>query len=103
MQVLPENFERGLCWLRDILFNSCFTRDRLKIVVRKLISSISQIRRQGNVIIKDLMKIMIFNSGMKVFILSFASICILIRFFCDRNEPRGIFGIESAKFPITIG
>ncbi|XP_065211610.1 uncharacterized protein C05D11.1-like [Planococcus citri] len=62
MVVLPEKFERGICWLRDILFNSRFTRDRLKIVVRKLISSISQIRRQGNVIIKDLLKIMIFDS-----------------------------------------
>lgn len=63
-QILPKNFERGIRWIRDLLFSSSFVRDRLKIVVRKLISSVSQIRRQGNVII-DMLKIMIFHSGAK--------------------------------------
>lgn len=48
-------------WIRELLYQSVFTVDRLKVVAQKLISSISQIRRQGRAIVKHLTKIMLFH------------------------------------------
>lgn len=49
--------------VRELLYQSVFTVDRLKVVAQKLISTISQVRREGPAIVKQLAKLMWFNPG----------------------------------------
>lgn len=58
-----ENFEKGLRWIRSLLYESVFTSDRLQVTIQKLTNSISQIRRQGSAMVKHLAKLMSFDAG----------------------------------------
>lgn len=58
-----ENFEKGMIWIRTLLYNSVFTHERLLVIAQKVLSSISQIRRQGSSMVKCLSKLMIFDDG----------------------------------------
>lgn len=61
--MIHKNFEKGINWIKELLYESVFTQDRLKVITQKLLSSISQLRRQPDIMIKQLHKLMLFNPG----------------------------------------
>ncbi|KAF5298438.1 hypothetical protein FQR65_LT01217 [Abscondita terminalis] len=56
LQVQPEKFERGVVWLRELLFQTQFTAERLKIIASKMINEVAQTKRSGGEMIWYLMK-----------------------------------------------
>ena len=58
-----ENFEKGITWIRSLLYDSVFTYERLLVTVQKVMNSISQVRRQAPSMTKCLSKLMQFDNG----------------------------------------
>lgn len=56
-------YAKGVQWIKDLLYNTKFTVDRLKIIAAKLINEIAQCKKSGHKITEDLMKGMIYNKG----------------------------------------
>ncbi|KAK6619201.1 hypothetical protein RUM44_003583 [Polyplax serrata] len=63
LQVEPRKYEDGIKWIRELLFNTVFTKERLKIIATKIINDVPQFKRKGSKIVYDLMKGMRFGEG----------------------------------------
>lgn len=48
MQVEVDKYERGVKWFHEILYKTVFTPERIKTVVTRLLSDISQYKRSGD-------------------------------------------------------
>ncbi|XP_076165963.1 uncharacterized protein C05D11.1 isoform X2 [Ptiloglossa arizonensis] len=51
-----EKYEKGVQWIKELLYETELTLDRLKIIAAKMINDIAQVKRKGNKIVNDLMK-----------------------------------------------
>lgn len=61
LQVEPNKFNKGIQWIRDLLYETKFTPDRIQIVANKIVNDVSQAKRQGNKITRDIVKGLLFN------------------------------------------
>lgn len=66
LQVEPEKYKRGIIWLRELLYQTKFTCDRLKIIASKMINDVSQAKRSGRGMVRYLMRYLSYISGMLV-------------------------------------
>lgn len=56
LQVESAKYSRGIDWLRELLFQTVLTVDRLKIIATKIINDVSQAKRSGRGVVGYLMK-----------------------------------------------
>ncbi|EEB10863.1 conserved hypothetical protein [Pediculus humanus corporis] len=63
LQVEPSKYQEGIKWLRELLYSTVFTKERLQIVATKIINDVPQWKRKGSKIVYDLMKAMRYNEG----------------------------------------
>ncbi|KAK4880203.1 hypothetical protein RN001_008349 [Aquatica leii] len=56
LQVEPEKFERGIIWLRELLYQTQFKVERLKIIASKMINEVAHAKRSGSSMVLYLMK-----------------------------------------------
>lgn len=63
MQVIPSKYEIGINWIADLLHNSEFTPERIKVCASKMVNDVAQAKREGNSIVRDLLKAMYYGSG----------------------------------------
>lgn len=56
LQVEPDKFERGVIWLRELLYQTKFTVERLKIIASKIINHVAQAKRSGGSMVSYIMK-----------------------------------------------
>lgn len=56
LQVEEAKYKRGIDWLRELLYQTQFTVDRIQIIATKMANDVSQIKRKGNKVAADLMK-----------------------------------------------
>lgn len=60
-----EKYEKGVQWIKELLYETKLTPDRLKITAAKMVNDVAQYKRQGNKIVTDLMQGLIYNKGKK--------------------------------------
>lgn len=63
LHVEANKYEVGLTWLRDLLYKTVFTPDRLKVIATKLNNSVAQAKRSGRNIVAYVMKGLCYNKG----------------------------------------
>lgn len=56
MQVEAAKYDKGIDWLREILFQTVLSVDRLKIIATKIVNEVSQAKRSGRGVVGYLMK-----------------------------------------------
>lgn len=61
LQVEPTKLDKGIQWIRELLYETQFTADRIKIVANKIINDVAQAKRQGNKMARDLLKGLLFS------------------------------------------
>ncbi|RWS10415.1 uncharacterized protein B4U79_04417 [Dinothrombium tinctorium] len=61
LQVEVEKLEKGVVWLRDLLYQTQFTPERIKIVATRMLNDIAQYKREGYFVVKSLLKAITFN------------------------------------------
>lgn len=63
LQVEEAKFERGIQWLRELLYETQFTTERLQIIATKMSNHVAQIKRSGNKVAAALMKGLCYTKG----------------------------------------
>lgn len=58
-----SKYPKGVQWIKELLYDTKFTPERLKIIASKLLNEITQCKKAGNKITGDLMRGMIYNKG----------------------------------------
>ncbi len=58
-----EKYVRGVQWARELLYQTQFTAERLKIIANKLINDVAQLKRSGRYVVQTLNKGITFNKG----------------------------------------
>uniref|UniRef100_A0A8D8XF76 Uncharacterized protein C05D11.1 n=1 Tax=Cacopsylla melanoneura TaxID=428564 RepID=A0A8D8XF76_9HEMI len=61
LQVEPNKFGKGIQWIRELLYETKLTPDRIRIVANKIINDVAQAKRQGNKMARDLLKGLLFS------------------------------------------
>lgn len=63
LQVENSKYEKGISWLREILYQTVFTIDRLKIIAKKIINEVAQVKRSGKLVLMYVMKALTYVDG----------------------------------------
>ncbi|KAJ8921035.1 hypothetical protein NQ315_015831 [Exocentrus adspersus] len=66
LQVEASKYEIGLRWLRELLYKTVFTAERLKVVAMKMNNSVSQVKRSGRSVVAYAMKGMSYSKDSNV-------------------------------------
>lgn len=61
VQVEPKKYELGVQWLVDLLHNTEFTPDRIRVCASKITNAVAQAKRKGNAVVADLLKAMYYE------------------------------------------
>ncbi len=62
-----EKYVQGVQWIRELLYQTQFTAERMKIIATKMVNDVSQLKRNGRYIVQTLFKEMTFNKGVCTF------------------------------------
>ncbi|XP_043257873.1 uncharacterized protein C05D11.1-like [Colletes gigas] len=62
-----EKYEKGVQWIKELLYETELTPDRLKIIAAKMVNNVGQFKRKGNKIVSDLMKGLMYNEDSNQF------------------------------------
>lgn len=63
IQVETKKYEKGVKWLADLLHNTVFTVDRVRVTAAKMANSVTQVKRQGSFVAKELLKSLYYEDG----------------------------------------
>lgn len=61
LQLEKDKYEKGIQWLRELLYRSKFTADRLKIVAQRLASDVASSKRKGIKVVRTMMGDMVYH------------------------------------------
>lgn len=64
-----EKYEKGVQWIKELLYETELTPDRLKIIAAKMVNDVAQVKRRGNKVVGDLMKGLLYKKGKNIDIL----------------------------------
>ncbi|KAK3592274.1 hypothetical protein CHS0354_037563 [Potamilus streckersoni] len=62
LKVEKEKYEKGVTWLKDLLYNIKFTAERLRIVAKRMSNDIAEYKNKGYTVVRTLLKSIIFSS-----------------------------------------
>lgn len=54
---------KGIQWVREILYGTVITADRVKIIANKILNNIPEYKRNGNGMVYELMKGIMYDKG----------------------------------------
>lgn len=63
LQVEQRKYQRGVEWLIDLLHKTEMIVERIKVCATKMSNSISQAKRKGHAVVRDLLKAMYYVDG----------------------------------------
>lgn len=63
LQVEKEKYELGVKWLREILYQTKFPAERIKVIAKRMNNDISKYKRKGNCVLKALIRSIVFTGG----------------------------------------
>ncbi|KAJ9588208.1 hypothetical protein L9F63_018429, partial [Diploptera punctata] len=61
LQLEPSKYEICINWIRELLYQTHFTAERIKIIAAKIANDVAHAKRQGNKVAGDLMKGLCYN------------------------------------------
>ncbi|GAB0090020.1 Peptidase_M16 domain-containing protein [Sergentomyia squamirostris] len=61
MQVEQEKYDTGVKWIKELLHNTEFTIDRIRVCVAKMVNDVAQAKRKGNSVVHDLLKALFYR------------------------------------------
>nr|CAD7430732.1 unnamed protein product [Timema monikensis] len=61
LQLEPAKYSRCVTWIRELLYQTQFTVERLRILASKIANDVAQVKRKGNKVVSDLMKGLVYN------------------------------------------
>ncbi|VVC45099.1 Peptidase M16, C-terminal,Metalloenzyme, LuxS/M16 peptidase-like,Peptidase M16, N-terminal [Cinara cedri] len=61
-QLEPSKYDIGIKWLNNFLYKTEFTREKLTISILKIINEVASYRRDGNHMLKDILRNMIYKN-----------------------------------------
>uniref|UniRef100_A0A2S2PA73 Presequence protease, mitochondrial n=1 Tax=Schizaphis graminum TaxID=13262 RepID=A0A2S2PA73_SCHGA len=62
-QLEPEKYDKGIKWLHNFLFNTEITKEKFSINLTKIINEVSSYRRDGNHMLRDILRNVIYNNN----------------------------------------
>lgn len=66
MQIVRSKYETGINWIVELLHKTEFTTERVKVCASKMVKDIAQAKREGNSIVKDLLKALYYEEDSNV-------------------------------------
>lgn len=63
LQVEASKYEIGLKWMKELLYKTIFTVERLKVVALKMTNSAAQVKRSGKTVVSYALKGMYYSKG----------------------------------------
>ncbi|CAD7087874.1 unnamed protein product [Hermetia illucens] len=66
LQVEPKKYETGVNWMREILHSTEFVTERVRVCASKMHNAVSQAKRKGNSIVRDLLKAMYYENDTNI-------------------------------------
>lgn len=66
VQVDPRRYATGVFWIKEILFDTVFIPDRIRVCAAKMANDVAQAKRVGEAMLKSLIKEIVFNEGSNV-------------------------------------
>lgn len=73
LQVEVSKYEIGLQWMRELLYRTVFTAERLKVVAMKMNNSAAAVKRSGRSVVSYALKGMYYSKGENQYIFQFKS------------------------------
>ncbi|GAB1870040.1 hypothetical protein CAJAP_11119 [Camponotus japonicus] len=67
LQLELEKYEKGVQWIKELLYDTELTVDRLKVIAAKMVNDVAQLKRRGHKVVGDLMKGIIYNKDSNPF------------------------------------
>lgn len=61
IKVESTKYDTGIAWLRDVLFQSEFTKERLEVTLAKVQQSLPEMKRDGNSVARSVFQDMVFD------------------------------------------
>jgi Zn-dependent M16 (insulinase) family peptidase len=61
IKVESSKYDTGIAWLRNVLFQSEFTKERLEITLAKVLQSLPETKRHGSVMAKSVFSELVFD------------------------------------------
>ena len=61
LKVEVSKYQKGINWLRELLFDVQFLEERIKVVAKRMVSDLALARRKGNRVVSDLMRSLNFD------------------------------------------
>ncbi|XP_031827679.1 uncharacterized protein C05D11.1 [Nomia melanderi] len=62
-----EKYEKGVQWIKRLLYETELTVNRLKIISTKMVNDVAQLKRKGHKVVGDLMKGLLYNKDSNQF------------------------------------
>lgn len=62
IKVELKRYSKGVQWLKELLFQTQFTVERLKIIASKIVNSVAHMKRTGSVVVRSLIKELCFGN-----------------------------------------
>ncbi|XP_059607775.1 uncharacterized protein C05D11.1-like [Phlebotomus argentipes] len=66
LQVEPRKYATGVRWLRELLHDTEFTVERIRVCVAKMVNDVAQAKRKGNSVVHDLLKALFYRRDSNV-------------------------------------
>ena len=62
-QLELSKYAKGVNWIKELLYQTEFTAERLKVTGAKIINDVAQVKRRGNKVVGDLLKGLLYKKG----------------------------------------
>ncbi|XP_011161835.1 uncharacterized protein C05D11.1 isoform X2 [Solenopsis invicta] len=107
LQVEYEKYEKGIKWIKELLYNTVLIVDRLKTIATKKVNDIAQLKKEGERVVDDLMKILLYNEDSNPYIFSLVQqekflVDILEHLNDDVGQKEIMANIESSRKALTL-
>ena len=102
-----EKYEKGVQWMKELLYKTELTPDRLKIIAAKMVNDVAQVKRRGNKVVGDLMKGLLYKKDSNQFTSSMLRQqkflnSVLERLNDEKGQKEVVAEIESVRKCLTM-
>jgi len=80
-QVEQDKYEKGVEWVRELLYRTKFTADRLKIIAQRMANDVASDKRKGSKIARTVLGSMLYQRGKCLVLLLSVSVFLEKEFF----------------------